>query len=175
MTLTITIRTRDREKTMNPALQDALSNLLKDPKKEVPLVYQYLHNPKEGLVVDSDNKIGIVTNVRRDSHWNIIGDVVINDILRLASNFVGEIDNMAASFNKVTHECNIDAFIIYDITAKNMVDERRSKQSISLAKYGEIPIMSQSDPDMMKEISKELIKEYENMMGQQTNNLDKEE
>ena len=179
MTLTVTIRTKEQEKKMNQLLQNALSILMRNPHKEIPLVYQYLHNPNAELIIDADNRVGTITNVRRNRAGDIIGDVAINNILKIASNFVGEIDNMAASNHPDTRRVEIDAFIIYDKTAKDEIRVR--KQNVlngrmdAFAKSGEIPIMSRNGVDTMREISEKLVKEYENMTAEQHSKPEKED
>lgn len=176
--ITITIRTKEQEQKMNPSLQDALSNLLKNPKREIPLVYQYLHNPNAELIIDSDNRIGTITNVRRSRDLDIIGDVSINSILKLASNFDGEVDNMMASYHQKTSRIEIDAFIIYNKMAKEEIQIKKKYQENrinSLSKSGEIPIMSHNGTDVMKEVSETLLKEYENMINEQNSNSEKED
>ena len=177
MELTVIIRTKAQEGKMNPALQEALSFLLKNRHKKVPLIYQYLHNPKAELVVDADNRIGTITNVRRNSNGDIVGDVTINDILRLASNFTGVIDNMAASYHQESNHPEIDAFIIYDKTAKDEIKVKRTRTGnlAPLAKPGEIPIMAQDGVDVMREVSEKLLKEYENMIEKQDSKSEKED
>ena len=176
--ITAMIRTESQLKKMNPSLQDAISFLLKNPHKKVPLIYQYLHNPTKELVIDCDNRVGTITNVRRNKIGDIVGDVTINDILKIASNFVGEVDNMAASFHEDSKRIEIDAFIIYDKVAKNEIRVNRENQQNkigALSKVGEIPIMSQNSAETMREISEKLMKEYEIMVNEQNNNSQKEE
>lgn len=178
MTLTVKIRTKMQESKMNPTLRDALSFLMKNPHKEIPLVYQYLHNPNVELVIDSDNRIGTITNVRRDKDGDIVGDVSINNILKLASNFVGVIDNVAASIHPNTNRIEVDAFIIYDKAAKDEIRIKRDfqrRKMASLAKAGEIPIMSSNGADTLREVSEKLMKEYENMIMEQDSKSEKED
>ena len=172
------IRTESQLKKMNPSLQDAISFFFNYPHKKVPLIYQYLHNPTKELVIDCDNRVGTITNVRRNKKGDIVGDVTINDILKIASNFVGEVDNMAASFHEDSKRIEIDAFIIYDKVAKNEIRVNRENQQNkigALSKVGEIPIMSQNSAETMREISEKLMKEYEIMVNEQNNNSQKEE
>ena len=160
----VVIRTKEQLLSMNEYLVKGLKSLKKTD--EIPLIYNYLHNPKNELVVDSNNRIGMVTNIRKNSRGDIIGDVIISNILKLASNFVGVIDNIAASIEPSTNNIKINAFIIYDVEAKNKVTEIK-KKSNSIAKLGEIPLMSNVDQDMMKEISDTLLNEYKNLVEKQ--------
>ena len=161
----IVIRSKEQLKNMNPVIIEALQNAQKF-HKEIPLIYQYLHNPNKPLIVDNENKIGMVTNIHKSTYGDYVGTVSIQNILALASNFDHTIDNLGVSNHSDTGRFEVDAFIIYDKHAKNDVKVRNEKlESLSnIPKTGEIPIMSQHNPKMMKEIADQLVDEYKKLM-----------
>lgn len=165
----VIIRTAKKFESMNEMLIEAINNLIKS-KKEIPLIYEYLHNPNKELIIDSDNKIGTISNVRKDKKGNIIGDVAIYNILKLANNYQGCIDNLTASYHPDTKQIEIDAFIIYDKTAKENIKSKRNQIS-DLSKPGEAALMSEYGPEMMKDISDALIEEYNKLVS--TKQIDK--
>lgn len=156
----VIIRTFDQIRMMDENLVKGLTSI--KPFDKIPLIYNYLHNPNNELVIDNSNRIGTVTNVRVNDKGDIVGDIDILDILKLASNFEGVIDNIAASINPTNGEVTVNAFIIYDIVAKNKIKEGKR------LKHGEIPLMSTTDPEMMKEVSEKLVEEYKNLIEKQT-------
>lgn len=170
MSVNISIRTKKQMNKMDARLVDALHHLLQE-SVEIPLVYQYLHNPKKEFIIDSDNRIGTVKNITKMENGDIVGDVSIKNILKIASNFNGVIDNMVATVNPKTNSMEIIAFIIYDKHAKEEIvskNVRRFVDATKLPKSGEIPIMTQYGNDMMKEVSKTLISEYKTMLDKTT-------
>lgn len=151
---------------MDERLVSALISL-DHSKREIPLAYQYLHNPNKEFIVDCDNRIGTISNIRKNTEGDIIGDVKLMSILKLASNYTGTVDNMVASFDAETNRAKIDAFIVYDKHAKDEIVSKNLRRVVDvnkLAKSGEIPIMSSVDSNMMKEMSEKLLSEYEDMM-----------
>lgn len=161
----ITIRSKEQLKSMNPIIVEALQNASKT-NKEVPLIYQYLHNPNKPLIVDSENKIGTISNIHKAVDGDYVGVANIKNILALASNFEHVIDNLAVSLHSDTGKFEVDAFIIYDKHAKNDIKVRNEKvEELSKSpKYGEIPIMSQHSPTMMQDIANTLMDEYKKLM-----------
>jgi hypothetical protein len=174
----VVIRTANQQKKMNQELVRALHGANKN-SKGIPVVYQYLHNPNEPLIVDSDNTMGYVYNVRRNHRGDVIGDVEIMQLLRIAVNWQGVIDNIAASpKQEQNNQYTVDAFIVYDIAAKARIDKKREEQKLvhpmgvnRLAVAGEIPFMpSADDNSFIKEASEKLTEEYKNCFAKQTDN-----
>lgn len=170
MSVIVTIRTKEQMENMDERLVSALKSLETD-NREIPLAYQYLHNPNKEFIVDSDNRIGTVTNIRKSDNGDIVGAVNIISILKIASNFTGTIDNMVATLDPKANHVKIDAFIIYDKHAKDEIISKNVRRVVSpdrLARAGEIPIMSNMGADVMQEVSKTLLSEYESMMKETT-------
>ena len=168
----VVIRNNAKMQMMDKLLLDGLE-LLTLKKSEVPLVYTYLHNPNKEFIIDGDNKIGKVFNIRKTKN-GIVGDVELLSILKLASNYTGVIDNMMAEINPHTKKIEIKAFIIYDKIAKEDIVRKRN-QSLDtlnqrLAKPGEIPFVSSYDNFDLSKINDELVKEYQKLMEPQNNN-----
>ena len=165
----IVIRDISQLCSMDNRLADALKNLT-FKKQTIPLVYQYLHNPNKTFIIDIDNTIGKVFNIRRSSN-GIIADIQLNDVLTYASNFTGKIDNMMADFNPNTNEIEIKAFIVYDKVGKeNCIKQKTQSLNKQLPKPGEIPFMPSKDNLDMKCISEELINEYNKFISSQNSN-----
>lgn len=163
MGILCTIRGVEQLESMDPRLTSALIALTKRPKLQIPLIYQYLHNPKESIVVDDDNKIGYVTEFKHTS-IGIIGSVVL-DILKTNSNqFQGVIDNLMVTINPNTKNPECHAFIVYDKDAKVMIDSRKQEQlkDLQLPKPGEIPLATEQVD--MKDINKQLVEQFESAM-----------
>lgn len=171
MTTSVTIRTKHQLEHMPQGLQVAIAEALKDRDRSYPVVYQYLHNPKEPLIVDADNTMGHLTNIQKNKHGDIVGDLSIILILKVASHFQGVIDNIAASYAAGTGVPTIDAFIIYDSIAKAEILRKKKEAeddlNARLAKPGEIPFVASDDGIDMKEITGKLIREFEKVIGEQ--------
>ena len=67
----------------------------------------------------------------------------------------------------------MDAFIVYDKEAKELVRER--KRSTASPKPGRIPLVSGIDPVTMKEITDTLVKEYNKLVEGQQSDKTKED
>lgn len=177
------IRTKEQLKTMNPRIEEAVRNSIRDGRA-IPLVYQYLHKPGKELIINSDNTIGKVTNIRYDEHGDLVGDVEIIDILKIASNFVGVVDNLMASPKPMHSErdgyrLTLDGLIVYDKFAKDDILARKRRMLESdfagrLARPGEIPIMpTSSDKLTMREVTNKLVDEFKNRVEKQEHNNEK--
>jgi hypothetical protein len=170
----VVVRTANQQKKMSRELLQALTNACKS-NKGLPIIYQYLHNPKEELIVDSDNTMGYVRNVHRNHKGDIIADVEIMQLLRISSNWQGVIDNIAASPKPNQNNIiTVDAFIVYDAEAKSEIDKRNEEKRLAdplegrLAKPGVVPFMSSGNDDTnIKEISEKLIDDYKKRVAQQ--------
>lgn len=155
----VIIRTKEQLKVMNEHLREALYNKTRS-SEPTPLIYQYLHNPKNEFIVDNDNTIGSIVNIRKNKNGDIVGDVNINSILKLANNYQGCIDNMMGLFNPDTSKFEIVAFVVYDKAAKELIDNKPK----NAVKPGVIPFMSGVDPVTMKEVSETIMGEYKKLV-----------
>lgn len=162
----IVIRSKKEQSKMNPEILQSLKSEFHSDKK-IPIIYQRLHNPNEPLVIDSDNKIGQISNTRQSSNGDIIGDIQIFNVLKLANNFEGTIDNIAASLNLDTGKVNLDAFIIYDKVAKDELRLRKATKGFDLAKEGEIPLESNIKQEDLVAINDKLMEEYRKLVESQ--------
>ena len=159
----VTIKTREQLNKSNPIIVDALIGSI-NQKMRIPMVYQLSHT--EPFKLNSNEKIGEIYNIRKDKRGNIIGDVKLYTMSYFAFHYQGMIDNIVVSNNPNNGEPNIDAFIVYDRRTKEAI-ETRKRISSDLQKAGNIPFMSPCGPDMLKEISDTLIKEYEKLVSLQ--------
>ena len=174
-----TIRTSEQMSKMDSRLVEALKNATSEKGRKIPVVYQYLHRPNEPLVVDVDNTMGEISNIRYNEDGNIVGDFHIINILKIASNFQGVIDNIAASpkpsSGKNPYKFTLDACIVYDRVAKEEIlrkkQEARNRISGRMAKPGEVPIVASGyGMPTLKEISEKLVDEFEKQVSEQTDN-----
>lgn len=169
----VTVRTREQLTNMNVQLVDALKYEINRRRgKRIPIIYQYLHNPNVPLVVDRDNTIGYIDNIRKDKDGNIVADLEMLNLLKIASNYQGIIDNIAASFKPNEKRITIDAFIIYDKVAKEEILQRKKERQTSmenrLAKPGEIPFMVSSDSnEAVHSITDKLMVEFNKRMSEE--------
>lgn len=185
-TFGVTIRTEEQLKKMNPQLVEAIKNSIRNEGKPIPVVYQYLHKPGEELVIDSDNTIGKVTNMRFDGKGDVVGDIEIMNILKIAANFQGTVDNIVASVKPIGNtgrtKLTVDGLIVYDKVAKEEILRKKREQQVlaesdfceRLAKPGEIPIMpavAEGDMSMtkLKDVSEKLIDEFKQRVAQSDN------
>lgn len=160
----VIIRTKEQLTNMNHVLVNALNNLAKS-NKEIPIIYQYLHNPNEEVIVDVDNTIGTARNIIIDGKGDIVCNVKIRDLMKIASNYQGVIDNILATMNPNNNECEVNAFIIYDKFAKQEIMDRKKlmQNNSDLARPGDIPFVSEYGADMLKEVSETLLEEYKKL------------
>ena len=167
----VMIRTSDQVLSMDSRLVDALNYSTKKNDK-IPLVYRYLHNPNEEFIVDETNKIGNISNIRKTSK-GYIGDVEIHDIIKLAINYQGTIDNLLVTYNTNIGRFEVNAFIIYDKIAKSECDKRKKDRlnniNRRLPRPGEVPFSSSYDNIDVKRACEALIEEYNKHMASQEN------
>jgi hypothetical protein len=127
---------------MNPALVSALEEC-RVKGLRVPIVYQYLHNPNKQLEITQDNLVGYVSNIHyvtKGEDSLLIGDVEIDDLLRVAVNFEGKVDNMMAEADADGKSVHIKAFIIYNKIAKDIINKKKEDEiNKRLPRPGEIP------------------------------------
>lgn len=167
----IIIRSLEQQSKMKPEILQALKSLF-NTNKTIPIVYQRLHKPGAPLIIDSDNKIGEMTNIRKENNGDIVGDVTVYNVLKLANNFDGAIDNIAASLNAKTGKARLDAFIIYDKVAKDEIRLLKSMNANGLAKEGEIPLESSVKQEDLMAITDELMEEYRKLVASQQKSND---
>ena len=184
-TFGLVIRAEKQLKNMDSRLVEALKNSIGENYKAIPVVCQYLHKPGEELVVDSDNTIGKVTNIRFNGKGDVVGDFEIMNILKIATNFQGTVDNIAASAKpngKGDPKFAVDALIIYDKLAKEEIlrkkrdMERQLMESdfcTRLAKPGEIPIVpsatGKASVAELLDVTEKLVDEFKNRVAQPIN------
>lgn len=148
---------------MQEPLIYALKQLVKQNNISVPVVYQYLHKPGVELTVTTDNTMGTISNIRM-KNGAFIGDIEIYDILKIATNFTGVIDNLAVtsqqSSGKTTYK--VDAFIIYDKIAKERILQKKKNMEERLAMPGNIPLISGEETSVaIKDATKAILADFE--------------
>ena len=168
----VVIRTREQLHKMNPDIVGGLMNLT-HTDRHTPMIYQYLHSREKSVEIKPDITIGEIYNVRKDKNGNIIGDVKLFFMNRLSVNYQHTIDNLIASIHPETNSIEVDAFIVYDKEAKELVRERR--RSAASPKPGRIPLVSGIDPVTMKEITDTLVEEYNKLVEGQQSDKTKED
>ena len=165
----VIIKTRDQLKKSNEPVVSAINKLLTQNKR-IPLVYQYLHTTP--FVLEPNNIIGDVYNIRKDKNGNVIGDVKLYPISNHAHHYQNTIDNILVVNNPKNGDYEVNVFIVYDKDAKRELIEKRKRAANDLPKPGNIPFMSQYGPELMKQITETLTEEYEKLLvGQQKDNL----
>lgn len=170
----IVIRSKEQLSFMQKEVRDALLYLVKQDNMSVPVIYQYLHKPGVGVDVTVNNTMGMMTNIRM-RNGAIIGDVEIYDLLSIASNFTGVIDNFAITcyrkeeghYRGTQHMAyKFDAFIIYDKTAKERVLRNKKNMEERLAMPGVVPLMSDEDAGVaLKKASEEILEDFRRRFG----------
>lgn len=159
----VIIRDKEHFSSMNKVLKDAIKNSM---RKTIPLVYQYLHNPDIEFYVDDDNKLGEVSNLRFDNKGNLIGDILLYDMLHLAIHYQGGVDNIFASINQKTKKPEVYGFVIYDKFAKSVIDDKNKNKSNNDTfeiRPGNVPIVSNIDNVKLQEVCEEIIEEYKKL------------
>jgi hypothetical protein len=179
----VVIRSAKQQKTMN---KDVLTALLRACKrnKSIPIIYQYLHNPKEQLVVDSDNKMGEAYNIRRIANGDITATVYIDQMLKVSLNWHGIIDNIGATISAEHYGIPVvNAFIVYDTEAKKAIDKKNAEKKSEgvallnkqLAKPGQVPFVTSGDSNsFMKDASENIMREFNKRMSEQADNQNDE-
>lgn len=166
----IVIRSKEQMDSMQKEVRDALYHLVKQNNMSVPVVYQYLHKPGVELTVTTDNTMGMMSNIRMKD-GAVVGDIEIYDILKIASNFTGVIDNFAISQNnKIPNKpvYAFDAFIIYDKVAKERILQRKRNTEERLAMPGNVPLVSGEDAGIaLQRATKEILADFERRFGKQ--------
>lgn len=173
----IVIRSKKQMESMQKEIRDALYYLVRKDNMSVPVVYQYLHKPGVELVVTPENTMGVMTNIRMED-GAIIGDIEIYDILKIASNFTGVIDNFAISrhsrdSNKPVYA--FDALIIYDKVAKERILQRKRNMEERLAAPGSVPLVSGDDTGIaLQKATKEILADFERRFKNEQSSNNKE-
>jgi len=174
----VIIRTATQIKHMNPHIVRALNEAIKHDKVDIPVVYQYLHRPGVPFVATMENTIGKITKISKSFNGDYVGTIRLISLVKLASNYMGVIDNIAVSMIQGISQVKIDGFIIYDKTAKLQIMNKeknvQSKQDGAVViprgpKAGEIPFAMSSSTEaseLMKEASKLLIDEFNKKMSE---------
>lgn len=110
---------------------DDIYQLFSNPPKEpIPLHYQYAQSKDKTTSLPQSTKIGEITNIHvKDEQF--VCDVIVHDLIKLAHNFDGVIDNYRV---KVTRGAGSERilefiyFIIYDKKFKQEVDEYEKRR-----------------------------------------------
>lgn len=168
----VIIRTATQIRAMNPHIVKALDAVVDKKDISIPVVYQYLHRPGVQFLATSDNTIGKIVYVTKDFKGDYIGTIHLMSLLKLASNYMGVIDNIAVSINQATNQVSLDGFIVYDKSAKLKIAKKKNldidmpNDDLSMIhgpRAGEIPFALSSTTEtseLMKEASKLLIDEF---------------
>lgn len=173
----VVVRSVKQQRKMNKNVLDGLILACKR-NKPIPIVYQYLHNPNEPLIVDADNTIGKAYYLNCVPGGDIVASVEINQMLRLSVNWQGVIDNIAVSFHSDIGKKGafmIDAFIIYDAEAKAAIDKKKENTVVSLnrqlAKPGVVPFVSSGDNNaIIKDATNTILEEFKKQSVKQADN-----
>ncbi len=158
----VVIRTNRQLKSMNLAIVKALEDAAGMKKGRIPVIYQYLHKPGTPTIVDDTNIIGYITNIKKEKNGDIVGDIGIISLMKLAIHYQGVIDNICVSIDPSTKATKIDCFIVYDRSAKSEIDRlREEKKNPRVFKRGEIPFVDDGVGKQMalKKITEEIEKE----------------
>lgn len=159
----IVIRSKEQMSSMQEPLVYALKQLIKQNNFSIPVVYQYLHKPGVELSVTTDNTMGMMTNFRMKNDA-VMGDIEIYDILKIASNFTGIIDNLAVTTQQsgkgTTYK--VEAFIVYDKVAKERILQKKKNMEERLAMPGNVPLISGEEKSVaIKNATKEILADFE--------------
>lgn len=172
----IVIRSKKQMDSMQEPLVHALKQLIKQTNISVPVVYQYLHKPGVELSVTTDNTMGSMTNIRM-KEGAIIGDIEIYDILKIASNFTGVIDNLAVTSQQTGKGTTykVDAFIVYDKVAKERILQKKKNMEERLAMPGSVPLISGEEKSVaIKDATKAILADFERRFANEQPNISNE-
>ena len=138
------IRKKDELVNIRKEIVTALNTLVGHKDIKINIVYEYLHT-RNGASASSgsDCIIGYVDNIQLSSNGDIVGDFHINDLLKLANNFTGSIDNIVCGVVDIKGKINymISNFVIYDRFAKEVIDNAiNSKETRNIVRLEDSPI-----------------------------------
>lgn len=175
----VVIRSKEQMTTMQKELRDALLQIVKQDNLSVPVVYQYLHKPGVEISATTENTMGMMRNIRMKDDA-IVGDIEIYNILKIASNFTGVIDNLAVSASmrntKSTKPAyKLEALIVYDKVAKERILQKRKNMEERLAMPGNVPLISGEEKGVaIQNATKEILADFERRFAKEQPNKSNE-
>lgn len=143
----IIVRKKEQLVSMNPEIVSTLKTACRK-QESCSLIYQPLQSKEatKDLVIDSSNRIGTIYNLRLDKEENVICDLEVFDLMKLASNFNGVIDNLIIQKvlpNKSSnhYRLKIVAFVIYDVELKEKIDNQLKQRAMTaMPKFGDVAL-----------------------------------